>query len=82
MKKRYIYRLIVWISLTLLGAIALYYIAEAIITLPPSTQKGAILVASTTSRMFNLATGTQGYVLTMDSGLPIWKIAKIGRAHV
>lgn len=48
-------------------------VASAIVTLPPSIQKGDLLVATSTTQLVRFPTSTLGSVLTMFNNLPTWR---------
>lgn len=60
------------LSLIAVLAVAIPFTASALITLPPSLQRGDLLVASNTTQIVRLATGTTAYVLQMVNGVPTW----------
>lgn len=54
------------LSTVLISTIALAW------SLPPSIQKGDLIVATSTTQAVRLATSTAGYVLQMKNGMPAW----------
>lgn len=47
-------------------------VAYALVTLPPSIQRGDILIATSTSQLIRVATGTAGSVLSVVNNIPAW----------
>lgn len=50
----------------------------ATVVLPPTMTRGDILFATSTSIFHRLATSTEGYVLTISSGIPAWAVSAGG----